>query len=58
MSHPMEEAREVCKRMHGDLVSITSKDENVFIWKQVGIYWFKKTKQKKTFELARIQFTI
>uniref|UniRef100_A0A3B4UJN7 Mannose receptor, C type 1b n=1 Tax=Seriola dumerili TaxID=41447 RepID=A0A3B4UJN7_SERDU len=38
MSMPMEDARHFCQRRHGDLVSISSKDENVFLWKQVG-FW-------------------
>lgn len=37
---PMEDARHFCQQRHGDLVSITSKEENVFIWKQVNIYIF------------------
>ncbi|XP_041804547.1 macrophage mannose receptor 1-like [Chelmon rostratus] len=32
----MEEARHFCKQRHGDLVSISSKDENTFLWKQVS----------------------
>uniref|UniRef100_A0A665X444 Macrophage mannose receptor 1-like n=1 Tax=Echeneis naucrates TaxID=173247 RepID=A0A665X444_ECHNA len=32
----MEEARHFCKQRHGDLASITSKDENVFLWKQIS----------------------
>ncbi|XP_069548457.1 macrophage mannose receptor 1-like [Brachyistius frenatus] len=35
-SKPMEEARHYCQQRHGDLVSIKSKDENSFIWKQVS----------------------
>lgn len=34
----MEDARNYCQQRHGDLVSITSKDENTFLWKQVGIF--------------------
>uniref|UniRef100_A0A4W6EZB1 Mannose receptor, C type 1b n=1 Tax=Lates calcarifer TaxID=8187 RepID=A0A4W6EZB1_LATCA len=36
MSMPMEDARHFCQQRHGDLVSITSKDENTFIWKQIS----------------------
>lgn len=36
----MEEARHFCQQRHGDLVSISSKDENTFLWKQVNIYKF------------------
>ncbi|XP_068459604.1 macrophage mannose receptor 1-like isoform X2 [Clinocottus analis] len=32
----MEDARHFCQKWHGDLVSISSKDENVFIWKQIS----------------------
>ncbi|CAJ1072733.1 macrophage mannose receptor 1-like isoform X1 [Xyrichtys novacula] len=31
-----EDARHYCQQRHGDLVSISSKDENVFIWKQIS----------------------
>lgn len=31
----VDDARHYCKQRHGDLVSIYSKDENTFIWKQV-----------------------
>lgn len=31
----MDDARHYCRQRHGDLVSIDSKDENTFIWKQV-----------------------
>lgn len=34
----MEDARHFCQQRHGDLASINSKEENVFIWKQVGIF--------------------
>lgn len=37
MSKSMEEARAFCRERHGDLVSFTSKEENIFLWKQVGI---------------------
>ncbi|XP_039999154.1 macrophage mannose receptor 1-like [Xiphias gladius] len=36
MALPMEDARHYCQRRHGDLVSISSKDENVFLWKQIS----------------------
>ncbi|KAM4727964.1 macrophage mannose receptor 1-like isoform 2-T2 [Anableps anableps] len=36
ISNSMEEAREFCKRRHGDLASITSKEENIFLWKQIS----------------------
>ncbi|XP_019969273.2 macrophage mannose receptor 1b [Paralichthys olivaceus] len=36
MSMPMEDARHFCQKRHGDLVSITGKDENVFLWKQIS----------------------
>uniref|UniRef100_A0A3Q3MEK2 Mannose receptor, C type 1b n=1 Tax=Labrus bergylta TaxID=56723 RepID=A0A3Q3MEK2_9LABR len=52
----MEDAQHYCQQRHGDLVSITSKEENTFIWKQIsrsyghfyigltveldGSYWF------------------
>ncbi|KAI3374792.1 hypothetical protein L3Q82_021350, partial [Scortum barcoo] len=32
----MEDARHFCKQSHGDLVSLTSKEENNFIWKQLS----------------------
>ncbi|XP_034742579.1 macrophage mannose receptor 1b isoform X3 [Etheostoma cragini] len=32
----MEDARHFCQQRHGDLVSVTSKDENLFLWKQVS----------------------
>ncbi|XP_042353142.1 macrophage mannose receptor 1-like isoform X2 [Plectropomus leopardus] len=35
-SMAIEDARHYCQKRHGDLVSITSNDENVFIWKQVS----------------------
>uniref|UniRef100_A0A3B3BT12 Macrophage mannose receptor 1-like n=2 Tax=Oryzias melastigma TaxID=30732 RepID=A0A3B3BT12_ORYME len=39
----MEEARHFCRQAHGDLVSINSYAENVFLWKQIshqyGNYW-------------------
>ncbi|XP_028282934.1 macrophage mannose receptor 1b isoform X2 [Parambassis ranga] len=36
MSKSMEEARHYCQQRHGDLASINSKDENVFLWKQIS----------------------
>lgn len=36
----MEDARHFCQQRHGDLVSINSKDENTFLWKQVGVCLF------------------
>ncbi|KAM8849999.1 macrophage mannose receptor 1-like isoform 1-T1 [Spinachia spinachia] len=40
---PMEDARHFCQRRHGDLVSINSKEENSFLWKQIsrsyGVYY-------------------
>lgn len=33
----MEDARHYCQQRHGDLASITSKEENIFLWKQVII---------------------
>ena len=33
----MDDARQFCQQRHGDLVSISTKEENVFLWKQVGI---------------------
>ncbi|XP_037642855.1 macrophage mannose receptor 1b isoform X1 [Sebastes umbrosus] len=35
-SMSMEDARQYCQQRHGDLVSINSKDESVFLWKQVS----------------------
>ncbi|XP_072296915.1 macrophage mannose receptor 1b [Eucyclogobius newberryi] len=32
----MEEASNFCKQRHGELVTITSRAENVFIWKQIS----------------------
>lgn len=36
----MEDARQYCKERHGDLVTINSEAESIFLWKQVrdGIY--------------------
>ncbi|XP_053185960.1 macrophage mannose receptor 1-like [Scomber japonicus] len=36
MSMPMEDARQYCKNRHGDLVTINSEAENVFLWKQIS----------------------
>ncbi|XP_059201009.1 macrophage mannose receptor 1-like [Centropristis striata] len=42
-SMAMEEARRYCQQQHGDLVSIGSEDEAVYLWKQIsknyGSYW-------------------
>ncbi|KAK5860194.1 hypothetical protein PBY51_021689 [Eleginops maclovinus] len=35
-SMSMEDARLYCQKRHGDLASINSKEENVFIWKQIS----------------------
>ncbi|XP_078120279.1 macrophage mannose receptor 1-like isoform X1 [Sander vitreus] len=32
----MEDARHFCQQRHGDLVSVTSKDENQFLWKKIS----------------------
>lgn len=32
----MEDARTFCRQRHGDLVSINSEAERIFLWKQVG----------------------
>uniref|UniRef100_A0A3Q3W748 Uncharacterized protein n=1 Tax=Mola mola TaxID=94237 RepID=A0A3Q3W748_MOLML len=32
----MDDARHFCKQRRGDLVSITSKEENIFLWKQIS----------------------
>ncbi|CAL1580355.1 unnamed protein product [Knipowitschia caucasica] len=32
----MEEARSFCQQKHGDLVTITSRAENMFLWKQIS----------------------
>ena len=34
----MEDARRYCQQKHGDLMTIDSEAENIFIWKQVGIF--------------------
>uniref|UniRef100_A0A1A8MEC8 Macrophage mannose receptor 1-like n=2 Tax=Nothobranchius pienaari TaxID=704102 RepID=A0A1A8MEC8_9TELE len=36
MSKSMEDARQFCQQSHGDLVSINSKEENIFLWKQIS----------------------
>uniref|UniRef100_UPI0037E74650 macrophage mannose receptor 1-like n=1 Tax=Semicossyphus pulcher TaxID=241346 RepID=UPI0037E74650 len=36
MTMAMEDARHYCQQRHGDLVSITSKEENTFLWKQIS----------------------
>ncbi|KAM9349891.1 macrophage mannose receptor 1-like [Symphorus nematophorus] len=42
-SMAMEDARHFCQKRHGDLVTINSESESVFLWKQVsrlyGSYW-------------------
>ncbi|XP_040911919.1 macrophage mannose receptor 1-like [Toxotes jaculatrix] len=35
-SKTMEDARHFCQQRNGDLVSINSKDENSFLWKQIS----------------------
>ncbi|KAM4605239.1 macrophage mannose receptor 1b [Polymixia lowei] len=35
-SMAMEDARHYCQRRHGDLVTINSEAENVFLWKQIS----------------------
>lgn len=35
MMMPIEDARHYCQQRGGDLVSISSRDENIFLWKQV-----------------------
>ncbi len=32
----MEEARHFCQQRHGDLATINSEAESVFLWKQVS----------------------
>lgn len=36
MSMSMESARQYCQQRHGDLVTITTRAENSFIWKQIS----------------------
>uniref|UniRef100_A0A671U5T3 Mannose receptor, C type 1b n=1 Tax=Sparus aurata TaxID=8175 RepID=A0A671U5T3_SPAAU len=36
MTMAMEDARHFCKQRHGDLVTINSEEERVFLWKQVS----------------------
>ncbi|XP_041658579.1 macrophage mannose receptor 1-like [Cheilinus undulatus] len=36
MGMSIDDARHYCQQRHGDLVSITSKEENVFLWKQIS----------------------
>ncbi|XP_038573589.1 macrophage mannose receptor 1b [Micropterus salmoides] len=36
LSMPMDDARHFCQQRHGDMVSISSKDENTFLWKQIS----------------------
>ncbi|XP_041804377.1 macrophage mannose receptor 1-like [Chelmon rostratus] len=46
-SMAMEEARHFCQQQHGDLVTINSEAESVFLWKQIarnyGSYWIGLT---------------
>ncbi|XP_044077015.1 macrophage mannose receptor 1-like [Siniperca chuatsi] len=46
-SMAMEEARHFCQQRHGDLVTINSENESVFLWKQIsrsyGSYWIGLT---------------
>ncbi|XP_044077016.1 macrophage mannose receptor 1-like [Siniperca chuatsi] len=46
-SMAMEEARHFCQQRHGDLVTINSEAESVFLWKQIsrsyGSYWIGLT---------------
>ncbi|XP_042353414.1 macrophage mannose receptor 1-like [Plectropomus leopardus] len=43
----MEDARQFCQKHNGDLVTIDSKDESVFLWQQIlqnyGPYWIGLT---------------
>ncbi|XP_071348975.1 macrophage mannose receptor 1-like isoform X1 [Trachinotus anak] len=43
MSMAMEDARRFCQQSHGDLVTINSEAESVFLWKQIskryGSFW-------------------
>lgn len=39
LTKPMEEARHFCQQRHGELATVNSNDENIFLWKQVGILW-------------------
>ncbi|XP_038573591.1 macrophage mannose receptor 1-like [Micropterus salmoides] len=47
MSMAMEEARHYCQQKHGDLVTINSEAESVFLWKQISksykSYWIGLT---------------
>ncbi|TNN55460.1 Macrophage mannose receptor 1 [Liparis tanakae] len=52
-SKSMEDARSFCKQRHGDLVSISTKDENVFIWKQVGFWRTSNCGQEHQFICKR-----
>ncbi|XP_047445681.1 macrophage mannose receptor 1-like isoform X2 [Mugil cephalus] len=36
MSKPMEEARHFCQQRHGELATVNSKKENIFLWKQIS----------------------
>ncbi|KAJ0011983.1 hypothetical protein NQD34_012958 [Periophthalmus magnuspinnatus] len=39
VSLSMEEARKFCQQKHGDLVTITNRAENTFIWKQISRHY-------------------
>ncbi|XP_030257783.1 macrophage mannose receptor 1-like [Sparus aurata] len=47
MTMAMEDARHFCKQRHGDLVTINSEEERVFLWKQIskkyGSFWIGLT---------------
>lgn len=43
----MEEARHFCRQAHGDLVSINSYAENVFLWKQVSLTFIGPHKERE-----------
>lgn len=40
----MEDARRFCQQRHGDLVTIDSEAESVFLWKQVSSDTFTTSK--------------
>ncbi|KAK2822607.1 hypothetical protein Q5P01_022672 [Channa striata] len=39
ISMASEEARHYCQQRHGDLISISSKEENIFLWKQISRHY-------------------